>query len=79
LLYFYIVSWTTDCSLDILDLLAYKCNQFGAVTSLQTAVNVFRRHEKVEATNHYQDLTCSLDKCLLVFVTQTLLVSRLQV
>jgi hypothetical protein len=64
----------TDASLDFFDVIAYKFNQFGAVTSLQTAVNNFRRKECVEASNHYQDLTCPLEKCLLVFVTQTLLV-----
>jgi hypothetical protein len=68
------VNWTTDFDLDFGDIVSYKFNQFGIVTTMQTAVNKFRKDERVQATNHYQDLTCSLDKVVLVFVTQTLLV-----
>jgi hypothetical protein len=68
------VNWATDSTLSFLDVLTYKFNQFGTLTGLQNLVNELRRDEKITATNHYQDLTCSFDKVLLVFATQTLLV-----
>jgi hypothetical protein len=68
------VDWATDSSLSFKDVLTYKFNQFGTITGMQNLVNELRRDEKITATNHYQDLTCSFDKVLLVFATQTLLV-----
>jgi hypothetical protein len=68
------VSWATDTDLNFLDFITYKFNQFGSITGLQNVVGTLRRSEKIAAENHYQDLTCSFDKVVLVFITQTLLV-----
>jgi hypothetical protein len=58
------VEWATDFELNFLDILAYKMNQFGAITDLQEQVTRLKRNDRVQVTNYYQDLR----RCVL-FVT----------